>query len=507
MRNVTKKQSSTGDSNTVNDDIVWEDDICHDTDTNINTVSNTVLGVKGTGTSHNSLPPWAKEFIRAGSILNINGSLYCHLSESGGWYPLRSNVTMKAMSTCLKQYAPVNFATAIDPYCVIIESVSWPMVVVCETFTQSNLRYKYTIDEDTNIVTFEPNIVLENDKGPTPKNTLCTIPVSNMTPILQFDLRYSTTIVKTGTALVWLRQVFGNNIKTILWAIGDMLYDGSNKRMFILYGPGGVGKSSVVNIIAAAIGGTIPVISPDYIVYKPNNYYNKVVNANILMEASSSRLVNVPDVENNNYEEINMQNIKALTGGDEINGMKVSVTLLMSVNNLFHYEHQSNYTRTDRVRRIVVVPTVARRDNDNSDLPPLHQDSIDELMQFAIRTRIKYSKPPLRVDALLCTLFQNRYKDALKLITIDYTANEIDCMVATQLLCWIFNIASEEMDNCLRWVGTESVIEYAGCYFIANIKAITNTTIPDNSYPVDTRIQSRRYNNMYKSTKSETPMF
>jgi hypothetical protein len=127
-------------------------------------------------------------------------------------------------------------------------------------------------------------------------------------------------------------------------------------------------------------------------------------------------------------------------------------------------------------------------------------------MQFAIRTRIKYSKPPLRIDALLCTLFQDRYKDVFKIITIDEDANEIDCMVATQLLCWIFNISLEEMDNCLRWVGIGSVIEYAGCYFIANVKPIVNARIPDNSYPIGTCVENRRYNYSYRTMKSETSM-
>jgi phage/plasmid-associated DNA primase len=44
-------------------------------------------------------------------------------------------------------------------------------------------------------------------------------------------------------AMGWLHGVFGDNITSLLWALGDMLYDSSNKRLFILYGPGGVGKS------------------------------------------------------------------------------------------------------------------------------------------------------------------------------------------------------------------------------------------------------------------------
>jgi hypothetical protein len=36
----------------------------------------------------------------------------------------------------------------------------------------------------------------------------------------------------------------------------------------------------------------------------------------------------------------------------------VSVTSIMSLNKLFFYEFQSDYTRADRTRRITVIPLV-----------------------------------------------------------------------------------------------------------------------------------------------------
>ena len=51
-------------------------------------------------------------------------------------------------------------------------------------------------------------------------------------------------------------------LKTIMWMLGDMHTDFGNKRMFILYGPGGVGKSSVVNILATVIGVLLQSLKP-----------------------------------------------------------------------------------------------------------------------------------------------------------------------------------------------------------------------------------------------------
>ncbi len=128
-----------------------------------------------------------------------------------------------------------------------------------------------------------------------------------------------------------------------------------------------------------------------------------------------------------------MQNIKSLTGGDEIGGMKIHTTLIMTTNSLFYYDDLNDYVRPDRLRRVVVVPTVLERDGPNVDSVPLHQESLDELVQFAIRTRIKHKRPPIRSDALLATLFQARYKDALELICFDEEAALHECMTATML--------------------------------------------------------------------------
>ena len=47
----------------------------------------------------------------------------------------------------------------------------------------------------------------------------------------------------------WIHDVFGESTITILWLTGDIMADFGNKRFFILYGPGNVGKSSVLSII------------------------------------------------------------------------------------------------------------------------------------------------------------------------------------------------------------------------------------------------------------------
>ncbi len=137
--------------------------------------------------------------------------------------------------------------------------------------------------------------------------TLCTVPVSNVNPVLKFNLSYSSARASREGAMGWIYDVFGDNIITLLWALGDMLCDSCNKRLFILYGPGGVGKSTVANILGGVIGGTIPTIASHNIALNPKSFSRHNVNASQLITAASSRLINVPDVEARAGDELNMQ--------------------------------------------------------------------------------------------------------------------------------------------------------------------------------------------------------
>ena len=225
-----------------------------------------------------------------------------------------------------------------------------------------------------------------------------------------------------------------------------------------------------------------------------------------LMKAASSRLVKLGDVEPRPGDVLHMQNIKVLTSGDEIDGMKVHTTLIMTTNELFHYEDMSDYVRPDRLRRVVVVPSVVERDGSNIDFAPLHQTSLDELVQFAVRTRIKHRRPPMKPDVLLASLFQSRYKDALEIVCIDEGAALFECMTATMLLCWRFGTEVDELSKCLKWAGCCCAVESGGVHFIAKIKPLTGKTI--NHIFESANDQSHSTRKYYRNAdRANTPIF
>ncbi len=170
-----------------------------------------------------------------------------------------------------------------------------------------------------------------------------------------------------------------------------MAYNGK-KIMFIFYGPGGVGKTSVVNIICS-IGSNVLVEIPGRFMAKKvtvaRNYGNSLPD-DIKAKLPNTRLALVGDVEvTSDDEHVNVQTVKELTGGDEGSHGRVSVTSIMSLNKLFFYEFQSDYTQADRTRRITVIPTVLNRRTKDTHMTGLSENSKIELVALSIATRTK----------------------------------------------------------------------------------------------------------------------
>ena len=66
-----------------------------------------------------------------------------------------------------------------------------------------------------------------------------------------------------------------------------------------------------------------------------------------------------------------------------------------------------DYIKPNRLRRVVLITTLLETSGENIDFTHMNQDSIDDLLHFALRSKFKHSRPPLRTNALIPTLFQD----------------------------------------------------------------------------------------------------
>lgn len=444
------------------------------------------------------LPDWIQDLVRQRSIVNMNGTIYIYIKDSSGWVPLQSSRCMSYIVDCSAGYAPVNYAIAAQPYVEIISRRIWPTVVLGNTITQGSVRYEFMYGPSKD-VEFIPYGL-----GRTAKENYCTVPTNvPRAPIHTMSLLYDERVLSYG-AISWIRGVFDDHdMRTVLWLLGDLFADFGNKRMFILYGPGGVGKSSVVNIIATAIGGMLTRIGPQYITSIPNSYSTYSLPNSVLLNAACSRLATTADVEVRDGSIINMQTIKALTGNDMgEGGVRVNVTVIATMNKLYVPQKMSDHARADIVRRVCVIPTRLTRSSEDVDTLPIDQTSLEELIRYSLRTRIRYSLPPLSPDAVLYTLYQGRYKHIRCTIEPCMSATLGDCIAVTLLILWTLHIEHIDLQAILHRIGSDCCFQMSGIMWFANMRLIEGARIDDSWYPSkSTNTDRRPYRQGPRSTR------
>mmetsp|Transcript_2713 Transcript_2713/g.7231 ORF Transcript_2713/g.7231 Transcript_2713/m.7231 type:complete len:510 (-) Transcript_2713:16017-17546(-) len=448
--------------------------------------------------NEDTIPGWLMDLSREDSICVINGAVHIYLMESNGWVPLLSSAAMTYLVDVTGGYAPVNYEIAAKPYIEIINRRRWPTVILGNTFTQGYRRFNFRYREESKAefipVTSSGNI----------KENYCTIPTQNMEPIHMLDLSYSDEISPYG-AIAWIRDVFREeDVMSILWLIGDIHADFGNKRMFILYGPGGVGKSSVVNIIATAVGGNLTKLSANTIVLNPRSTYMSNAAQKTLLSAASSRLATTADIEITDDQRLNMQTIKAITGNDMSDGgIRVNTTILATMNRLYRPTSMADQARADIIRRVTVIPTRSSRKSQDIDTTPIDAPSIRELIVFSIRTRLRYSMVPLSSTAVLHTIYHGRYSEIEPLVEEYKDATIGDCLAATMFILWTLRISNEQFQNFLHRIGSDCCVEWNNMLIIARIRLRSNAQVPKCWYPEDE--QEHKVGNKSWSYKTKYP--
>jgi len=443
----------------------------------------------------------------------IMSEKYMYVGEEVGWVPFTSMSAARRICDVCGIMAFTKFMDGARPVVIGLQNWTPPVIVLGPTVCQGKIRchiHKRTVDENGRMtsVTLHPatplNIPPEDINQRTlytAKGSFCTSSTRVERLLRTIKTESDVDITKRGYLCQRIFQVFGENTKTILWLIGDMLVDFGTKRLFMLYGPGGIGKSAVVTIIRNCASNLIEDIPGRYMARssKATRNYGNSLDTDRKASLSNVRLALIGDVElTNDDEHLNMQTVKEITGGDETSHGRVSCTAVMSLNKLFNYEFMSEYTRSDRVRRVVVVPTLTHRQNRDSSQKPASENDKMMLIATCIGIRLKYDgKPPLTTTALIMTLFQTKYSFVFHLVEIDSDSSIVENYVATRLLCHKFNINEGIMQQCLRTVGSDCCKILAGVYVIGNIRTRFKTPIYREKSVAE--VKKQKAENKYKS--------
>ena len=212
---------------------------------------------------------------------------------------------------------------------------------------------------------------------------------------------------------------------------------------------------------------------------KKSKHFGNTLNDKHLDKVASSRLVMCSDLEvDSEQEELNIQTIKLITGGDVGERGTVTVSMIMFANTLYDYDKMWTYTKSDRTRRIVVIPSVRVRTVEDMSSVPTSDKDLDPLISSAIRIRAMYAeKPPMTLDCVLHSLFMAGADDALKIVRKSKDAPFISCLCGTHLLCRYFRVPMENMQDCLKSLCYEGVCYLHGVYAIADIEPIEGAVL------------------------------
>jgi hypothetical protein len=449
-----------------------------------------------------TVPKWLATLIDSEYLYKINGSLCLFIPAANGWMPLKSSVALRIIADMTGgTNASVNYSIAAEPALALIKRHMWPTADVDSTFTQGRCRYYFKHCESSNHIMFYP---VDNKKAnkSIPYRSYCVIPTSIPRAVLKLPADIQYYIAHENTALKWVIDLFGINTLTALWSIGDSLCDFGNKRMFVVYGPGGIGKSAIAKIFKELVGQTYDGQN-NLIIESPKTFSKQDISPQVLLGCASARMVFFSDFEVKPGEDFNMRTIKSLTGGDMAQDVAVSVTVMGTTNRLPTNNVAALHLTADRIRRTVIIPTVSKRNMADVSTLPIDVVSLNQLAYVSMVTRIKYDKPPLTVSALLYTLFLGRITEALQIVCEDRDASRMECVSGTVLLRWYFGIDMTDMDGSLCRVGSDCTINAWGGHYIARIKPRVGVNLMSVGPTTDESI--RRQDSRWSALKVRRP--
>lgn len=238
---------------------------------------------------------------------------------------------------------------------------------------------------------------------------MCVKPVLSKVFLPQWDLSHSTP------ACDFISQFLMDkcDLKTIMWCVGNSLLDPSDaSKALIFSGPGGRGKSNIMNCIKDTLVGASSAITPDML-YNTNKSDGKM--EKLVDNMISFRIVSAGDVDSGRRG-LDYSVIKNLTGHEYMSTStgqaKTACTLMYSCNKL--EDPSTNHIwRSEALMRRAVVVWMDKVLPEVKSLAPQTDEERLSFMYRCVHTRLIHKDMPISPLNVLFTLLGCRAKDAL----------------------------------------------------------------------------------------------
>lgn len=265
-------------------------------------------------------------------IVKFESSLYVLVPSTMCWRYARGTIASRYLCNFLEMDGvTVNYAMAVAPYldyvdglatCIetIPRSVCFSSWRLSMTFRGDQLRFKQMTAVTQKSLTTE---ISQRIGG------FSTCPLTCR--LLPGDTTYTG---KTLTQRILSEVIPEDSLMTLMWVIGNGLIDPvTEPRIVYLYGRGGDGKSTCINIIQNVLAGAASPLTKDYVSTE------SPLEVDDLCRAADSRFITCGDV-NLKYGNVNTKLWKMITGGDSfaspIGDVRLTCTAFFASNDLWH---------------------------------------------------------------------------------------------------------------------------------------------------------------------------
>jgi DNA polymerase III delta prime subunit len=255
----------------------------------------------------------------------------------------------------------------------------------------------------------------------------------------------------------YLSVLFPNTTElyTIMWIIANSVIDPGATSKFLLYGPGGTGKSTVIKAIERLLIGCCSTIKPGTLTDPRDD-----INLDTAKAIASNRMLTAGEI-NLESNKLNLHNVKVMTGHDTISVPPIKVATRCSIvagcNDLPDPSAQKSWTSTAISRRMVVTIM----DVKTSAIPKRQMpDSVEDLQDFlmsCVYIKLTYPSMPISTRCVLYTILGDRYNYVHEKIEISEGVSDQDMFDANTQIEIYLNLPLHLLGELASVISTDTV--------------------------------------------------
>ncbi|KJZ68974.1 hypothetical protein HIM_11631 [Hirsutella minnesotensis 3608] len=247
-----------------------------------------------------------------------------------------------------------------------------------------------------------------------------------------------------------------------------MVDPGTFSKFLLLYGPGGTGKTEVVNVILDIMAGCAGAIKASQLVDTRSDM--SVDTAKVL---ASNRIVTTGEIDLADGK-LNLHSLKEMTGHDSILIPPIRVatrcSIVTSSNNLPDPHKQPEWLTTAIARRVVVVPmNVQASLLPSAERPDTEEDNMDFLLS-CVHTFLTNSSMPASPRSILYSILGRGYEEIRERVIIDANASTQDVMDANANIETTFSMKPQDLGELASLKSPDCVVILGGIKFLKGIR-------------------------------------